>query len=195
MLSTSTGNREVQDFTMENAPEENQEAAPRGKGRLPTHVDQRIDQLTQIVGTSVNTFQNWVTNNRGNQPQQGNPVDLVGVNGANRCQKTQTEGTRETDGHQQEAYTSRTRTQGSMGGRQMRALRRAQEREATAISPRRVGKRQGLPPRRTKRDIVHGESTSVQNQRDLRERLQTHRANSSQLTKGTLTASKVREIR
>ncbi|GMN59057.1 hypothetical protein TIFTF001_028156 [Ficus carica] len=56
------------------------------------------------------------------------------------CQKTQTEGTKETDGHQQEAYTSRTRTQGSMGGRQMRALRRAQEQEATAISPRRVGK-------------------------------------------------------
>ncbi|GMN58357.1 hypothetical protein TIFTF001_027457 [Ficus carica] len=123
------------------------------------HVDQRIDQLTQIVGTLVNTFQNWVTNNRGNQPQPSNPVDLVGGNGANGRLETHTKGTRGTVGKRSDVYG-------------LRALRRAQEREVVANGGRHQGgDNPGLPPRSPRRDIVPGELVSVQNRRDLRERL------------------------
>lgn len=141
----------------------NQEAASRGRGRPPTHVDQRIDQLTKIVGTLVNSFQNWVFDNRGNQPQQGNLVDPVGVSGANKHGETQTEGIGEIVGHQQEASTSRTRNPSLyMGGSQRRALSRAQELEVTTTSHPRDEARGGLSPRHPRRDVVHEELASVQ---------------------------------
>ncbi|GMN36091.1 hypothetical protein TIFTF001_005755 [Ficus carica] len=53
-----------------------------------------------------------------------NPVDPVGINGAIRCQETQTEGTGEIAGRRQEVSGSRTRTCGSMGEpKKNRALR------------------------------------------------------------------------
>ncbi|GMN66218.1 hypothetical protein TIFTF001_035276 [Ficus carica] len=92
------------------------------KREVTARVDQRIDQLTQIVGALVNTFQNWVTNNRGNQPQPSNPIDLVGGNGANECQETHTVGIRETAGRRLKISGSRTHTRGFMGSRQMRPV-------------------------------------------------------------------------
>ncbi|GMN42962.1 hypothetical protein TIFTF001_012162 [Ficus carica] len=141
---------------------------PRGRGRPPTCVDKRFDQLTQIVGTLVNT-----------------PSKI-------RLHQTHTKGTRETAERRQEVFGSRTHTRGSMGNRQ----RRAQEMEAAADGGNQPsGDRGGLLPRPPRRDVVSRESVSVHNQRDLRERLQARRNTSSHLMEGTLTGSPNRPVR
>lgn len=175
--------------------EEQPQPVPARRGRPPARVDQRIERLAGVVGAMAENMERFFQRFGGeNLPLTDNQADPGHPSGVNERRDDEPEGTGETENNLV-GSAQPTRTRGSMGSRQRRARRQAEERAAQLQETRtdnvgraravndpaaEAGLRQinGRPPRPPGQNPILIESGSVQNG-NLRERLQARRGQCS----------------